>query len=110
MEENTQEAGQKSRRKKLSTQEKYEIFLEAARGDIMAAEVIRRHGIHASDLHRIREKVRTGALKELGCRKNSKAAVIDPEQFERLGREKERLEKTLVEVTMENVLLKKKVD
>jgi transposase-like protein len=49
-------------RRFLSPEKKYQIFLETQRGDVTASEVLRREGLYSTDLVRIREKVKEGAL------------------------------------------------
>ena len=98
---------EKKKRRALSAETKYEIFLEAHRKDVPVAEVLRRHGLHSTDLQRIRDKVRTGALKELSG-SSSRAPLADPEAVVRLEAEKERLERALLELTIEHQLLKKR--
>jgi len=91
------------KKRKFTPQEKLEIVLEGMRGDTSVAEICRRYGIYHSDYYRWREKVMDGAiasLKENGKKKN------DPE-IKSLKEEKERLEKALLELTIENQLLKK---
>ncbi len=43
-------------------EKKFQIFLETQQGDIPAAEVLRRAGLFSTDLARIREKMKEGAL------------------------------------------------
>ena len=54
------------KRRHLSAEEKYQIFLEAtmakARGGGSISEVLRRWGIHSSDLTRIRKAVEEAAI------------------------------------------------
>ena len=54
------------KRRHLSAEEKFQIFLEAtlakAEGNGSVGEVLRRWGIHSSDLVRIRKMVEQGAL------------------------------------------------
>lgn len=97
---------EKKKRQARSAEVKYNIFLEASRGDVAMAEVLRKHGIHSSELQRIREKVRLGTLKEL----SGKRAPVATESAEAaaLRAEKERLERALLELTIEHQLLKKK--
>jgi len=59
------EDGRRSR-KKLSSQEKWQIFLESSIKDAPVGEILRRYGLYSSDLTRIRRQVEAGALKELG--------------------------------------------
>ena len=51
--------------RRRTAEEKWQAFLEAAAKDQPTVEVLRRHGLHATDLTRIREAVRRGALVEL---------------------------------------------
>jgi transposase len=97
------------KRKNLSPEEKYEIFLEASRGDIGVGEVLRKWGIHSSDLKRIRETVKAGALKEFAGRKSRKPMVSE-EEVARVRKEKVRLEQTIIEQSVELSLLKKSVN
>src|SRR4030065_772482 len=52
-------------RRKLTPEQKYQVFLETQRGDTPVAGVLRKWGIHSSDLTRIRAQVRQGALERL---------------------------------------------
>ena len=94
------------KRRRLSAEDKYQIFLEASRGDVPVATVLRKWGIYSSDLARIRELVRKGALDCL-YRGNGKAKE-DP-QVSRLEVEKARLGEAVKELAIENTLLRKKV-
>lgn len=94
------------KRRHLSPEDKYQIFLEASRGEVPIAEVLRKWEVHSSDLQRIRETVRQGALKEFRSRKSRKPWV-SAEELERVRAEKVRLEQTLIEQSVELMLLKK---
>jgi len=101
---------EQSNRRRLP-EEKWQIFLEAARGDLSVSEVLRRHGLTFWELRRIRDKVKAGALWALQRgRSHSKAKSVSQEEYEALKREKERLEKALVEQSIELALLKKRVN
>lgn len=99
------------KRRHLSPEEKYQIFLEStmakAKGNGSIAEVLRRWGIHSSDLTRIRAAVEQGAVTAFKERKSRKPKV-NMEQYEQLKTEKERLESTVIEQAAELALLKKK--
>lgn len=99
---------EKKPRRQLSAETKYTIFLEASRGDVPVVEVLRKHGIHSSELQRIREKVRLGALKELNGKARASTTQPSNEVVRQLAAEKERLERALLELTIEHQLLKKK--
>ena len=51
------EGNVRKKRRYLSVEKKYQIFLEAQRGDAPVGEVLRREGLYSSDLSRIREQV-----------------------------------------------------
>jgi hypothetical protein len=99
------------KRRYLSPQEKYQIFIEAtiakAQGNGSIGEVLRRWGIHATDLSRIRKAVEEGAISTFRMRKSRKPKV-DYAEHQRLKDEKERLEATVLEQAAELALLKKK--
>ena len=103
--------GEVRKRRHLSPEEKYQIFLEAtlakASENGSISEVLRRWGIHASDLNRIRKAVEEGAIKTFKARKSRKPK-IDYAQHQQLKAEKERLEATVLEQAAELALLKKK--
>ncbi len=65
------------KRRQLSPEEKYQIFIEAtmakAKGNGSIAEVLRRWGIHATDLTRIRKAVEDGAISTFQSSKEPKA-------------------------------------
>lgn len=98
------------KRRYLTPEEKYQIFIEAtmakAQGNGSISEVLRRWGIHSSDLTRIRASVEQGAIDTFKARKSRKPK-LRPEQYEELKAEKERLEETVIELAAELVLLKK---
>ena len=50
------------KRRRLSAEDKYQIFQEASQADVPVAAVLRKWGIYSSDLARIKEQVRRGAL------------------------------------------------
>jgi hypothetical protein len=99
------------KRSQLSPEEKYQIFIEAtiakAKGNGSISEVLRRWGLHATDLSRIRKAVEEGAISTFKARKSRKPKV-DYADHQRLKAEKARLEATVLEQAAELALLKKK--
>lgn len=99
------------KRRHLTPEEKYQIFLESimakARDNGSISEVLRRWGIHSSDLNRIRQTVEEGAISAFRARK-SRRPRVDYTQHQELKSEKERLESTVLELAAEVALLKKK--
>ncbi len=104
------ESGEPVRKhRKLSDEEKYEVFLEVSRGEVKVGEVLRKWNLHSTDLQRIRETVRNGALKEFQGRRSRKP-MVPAAEVEQLRSEKARLEETLIEQSVELMLLKKKIN
>lgn len=99
------------KRRYLTPEEKYQIFIEATMAKAQAngsvAEVLRRWGIHSSDLTRIRASIEQGAIDTFKSKKSRKPK-LSQEQFEELKAEKERLERTVIEQAAELALIKKK--
>ena len=76
------------KRKNLSAQEKYRIFLETTAKDAPIGEILRRNGLYSSELTDIRKKVEAGALQELGRKKYSKKPCsVSREEYDRLKTE-----------------------
>lgn len=97
-------------RRKLTPEQKYQIFLETQRGDIPVAAVLRKWGIHSSDLTRIRAQVRQGALESLTRGDRSGRPPQVPPEVAALRAEKARVEEALKELAIENTLLRKKAN
>jgi transposase-like protein len=95
------------RRRRLTPEQKWQIFLEASRKNTTDAEVCRRWGITPAQLRAIRERVRKGATEALGKgrgRSGKDRRVVELEtDLERTG-------KALKELAIENVLLRGKVN
>ncbi|MBW2010001.1 MAG: hypothetical protein JRJ16_18645 [Deltaproteobacteria bacterium] len=99
------------KRRHLTAEEKFQIFLEAnaakAKEGGSVSGVLRRWGIHSSDLARIRKGVEEGAI-ALFKEKKSRRPKVDYDEHERVLAEKRRLERTVIEQAAELALLKKK--
>ncbi len=93
------------RRRRLSPEDKWQIFIEASAKDAKVADVLRRWHIDSSQLARIRVQVKEGALTQLkkGPGRNPK-----DQEKEALKSEMARLEDAFKEVSIENTLLRKK--
>ena len=103
--------GGKKKRKKLSAQEKWQIFLETSVKGAPVGEILRRNGLYSSDLTKIRNQVESAALKELGRRRYSKKPQEVPYQdYERIKQELAAKEKALAQMSEEYLLLKKRTD
>ncbi len=69
---NNNNTDEKKKRRYLSPEKKYQIYLESQRGDVPVGEILRREGIYSTDLNRIRQKVKEGALEYLAARPGAK--------------------------------------
>ncbi len=99
------------KRKNLSAQEKYRIFLETTAKDAPVGEILRRNGLYSSELTDIRKKVEAGALQELGRKKYSKKPCsVSREEYDRLKAELAAKEKALAQMSEEYLILKKRTD
>jgi transposase-like protein len=108
---NNNDNGTGRRRKKLTAQERWQIFLETTAKDAPVGEILRRHGLYSSDLTKIRKQVESGALQELGRKKYSrKPASVPQEEHEKIKTELAAKEKALAQMSEEYLLLKKRTD
>lgn len=103
------ETGRRSH-KKLSPQEKWQIFLETSIKDAPVGEILRRYGLYSANLTRIRRQVEAGALRELGESRNcKKAQTVSYKEYAKLEAELSAKEKALAQMGEEYLLLKKRV-
>ena len=98
------------RRKKLRPEEKWQIFVETSANGAPVGEILRRHGLYASELTKIRQQVESGALKELGRNRHIKKAPVSYEEYARVNAELAAKEKALAQMSEEYLLLKKRVN
>ncbi len=101
--------GEVRKRKHLSPEGKYHIFLEAVKAEKNGGigEVIRRHGIHSSDLQRIKRIVEEGAIQAFKDRKSRKLQV-SLEEYKVKEEEVKKLEAIVLGQAAEITLLKKR--
>src|SRR5665213_3098969 len=81
--------GQKKKRRYLSAEKKFQIYLETQRPDQPVGEILRREGMFSTDLARIRQQVREGALVRLGAKPGRKVELVSTESYEKLKAELE---------------------
>ena len=89
---NGEEMASKSKRF-LTPEKKLQIFLETQRGDKPVGEILRREGLYSSDLVRIRQQVKEGALDRLAAKPGRKCPPVAAEEYEALKRELEAKER-----------------
>ena len=100
----------KRKRRFLTPEKKFQIFLETQRGEKPVGEILRREGLYSSDLVRIREKVKQGATEALATRPGRKKKSVPADEYEALKRELEEKEKALADLSVELTLLRKKTN
>ena len=97
-------------RRKLSAEKKFQIYLEAQRSDQPTGDILRREGLYAADLTRIRDQVREGALERLSARPGKRPQMVTRESYEALKQELEKKERALAEYAMELTIMQKKTN
>jgi transposase-like protein len=102
-------AGKKKRRF-LSPEKKYQIFLEAQRGEAAVGELLRREGLYSTDLARIQRKVKEGALQHLAQRPGRNKQTVSEEEYDLLKQELQEKERVMAEMAVELAILRKKTN
>ena len=98
------------KRRFLSPEKKFQIFLEAQSKNAPVGEILRREGLYSTDLTRIRCKVREGALGRLSMRPGAQHKTVSRNQYDDLKRELEEKERALAEQAVELAILRKKTN
>ena len=80
-------SNQRRKRRILSAEKKYQIFLESQRREAPVGEILRREGLYSSDLIRIQRKVKEGALQSLAKRPGPNKKSVAQEEYESLKKE-----------------------
>jgi len=101
---------EKKKRRLLSPEKKFQIFLETQSGQRPVGEILRREGIYSTDLVRIRKQVKEGALERLCTRPGPKRKTVPSEDYEALKQELEEKERALADQAVELVILRKKTN
>ena len=110
---NPTEASTKSPEKKrrfLTAEKKFQIFLEAQTSDQPIGELLRREGLYSTDLARIRQQVREGALQRLGVKPGRKQEQVNTDAYAALKTELQEKERTLADLSVELAILRKKTN
>ena len=100
----------KKKRHFLSAEKKYQIFLESQSGKTPTGEILRREGLYSTDLARIRNHVKEGALGRLSVRPGPKRKTVPMENYEALKSELQDKERALAEQAVELAILRKKTN
>ena len=98
-------------KKKLSVEEKWQVYQETCVQDAPVGEILRKYGMYPAELSKIRQQVEEGAKKELGRNKHLKKRMeVSYSEYEKLKTELAGKEKALAEMGQEYLLIKKKVN
>jgi transposase-like protein len=100
----------KPKRRFLTPEKKFQIFLETQSPSCPVGEVLRREGIYSTDLARIRQKVKDGALERLADRPGAKRQTVSKDDYEALKKELEEKERALADLSVELAVLRKKTN
>ena len=101
---------ERKKRRSLSPEKKFQIFLESQTGKRPVGEILRREGIYSTDLARIRKQVKEAALERLSVRPGPKHKTVPQEEYEALKRELEEKERALADQAVELAILRKKTN
>ncbi len=108
---NTTEATSKSPPKKrrfLTAEKKFQIYLEAQTTTQPIGELLRREGLFSTDLARIRQQVRDGAIQRLGAKPGRKQEQVQTSAYAALKAELQEKERALADLSVELAILRKK--
>ncbi|MCG7851805.1 MAG: hypothetical protein MIO92_04710 [Methanosarcinaceae archaeon] len=100
----------KKKRRYLSPEKKFQIFLESQVGKTPVGEILRREGLYSTDLARIRKQVKEGALERLSVRPGLKRRTVAFEDYEALKSDLGDKERALAEQAVELAILRKKTN
>ena len=98
------------KRRYLSAEKKFQIYLEAQAGDKPVGELLRREGLFSTDLARIRQQVKEGALQRLSAKPGRQQSQVSTEAYEALKRELQDKERALADQSVELAILRKKTN
>lgn len=98
------------KRRHLPAERKYQLFLEAEKGTQPIGELLRREGLYSSDLSRIRDQVKEGALERLRARTGPKPKMVALDEYAALKQELEAKERAMADMSVELAILRKKTN
>jgi len=107
------EASSRSGRKKrryLSAEKKFQLFLETQRSETPVGEVLRREGLYSTDLARIQRMVKEGALQRLAVRPGPAKKTVCQQDYDVLKQELQEKERVIAEMAVELAILRKKTN
>jgi transposase len=100
----------KPKRRFLTAEKKFQIYLEAQSTDKPVGALLRREGLFSTDLARIRQQVKEGALERLSAKPGRKREVLDTTAYDALKRELQDKDRALADLAVELAILRKKTN
>ena len=100
----------KKKRRFLSPEKKFQIFLEAQRSGTSVGELLRREGLYSTDLARIQRMVKEGALERLAARPGRSKKTVCRQDYDALKGELQEKERVIAEMAVELAILRKKTN
>ena len=95
------ENGKSRKRRQLTPEEKWEIFLEVTSQEILQADAARKYGVDVSVIIRLRALAKDAALSAFASAKPGRAASAEAVEVELLRAENDRLGEALKEMAIE---------
>ena len=96
------------KRRFLTAEKKFQIYLEAQTNDKPVGELLRREGLYSTDLARIRQQVKEGALQRLSAKPGKQQNQVDTEAYDALKGELQDKERAMADLSVELAILRKK--
>ena len=96
------------KRRFLTAEKKFQIYLEAQEGTKPVGEILRREGLYSTDLARIRQQVKEGALQRLAAKPGKKEQSVSSEDYQALKQELQDKERAMADLSVELAILRKK--
>jgi len=96
------------KRRYLTAEKKFQIYLEAQDSDKPVGELLRREGLYSTDLARIRQQVKEGAIQRLSAKPGHKQVQVSTAAYEAIKHELQEKERTLADMSVELAILRKK--
>jgi len=96
------------KRRRLSPEEKWQVFLEVTAGEITQADAARKWGVDVSTVIKLRRLARDASLAAYASSKPGKARPVDPRVAEVLRSENDRLVEAVKELAIELSLVRGK--
>lgn len=106
----SQTVGLPKKRRHLSAEKKFQVYLETQHPTQPVGAILRREGLFSTDLARIRQQVKEGALQRLSAKPGRKQEVVSTESYETLKAELQAKERTLADLAVELAILRKKTN